>query len=87
MYVCVNARGIVNKIDDLQALISVENPDIFGITESTPLDHRCGAVLLYVRVNTIQIHVLTSDRQAREAELTKILTFLRVGHTKVHWML
>ena len=34
MYVCVNARGIVNKIDDLQALISVENPDIFGITES-----------------------------------------------------
>jgi len=35
MYVCVNARGIVNKIDDLQALISVENPDIFGITEST----------------------------------------------------
>ena len=31
---CVNARSIVNKIDDLQALISVENPDIFGITES-----------------------------------------------------
>lgn len=28
---CVNARSIVNKIDDLQALISVENPDIFGI--------------------------------------------------------
>ena len=34
------------------------------------------SVVNITRVNTIQIHVLTSDRQAREAELTKILTFL-----------
>jgi len=43
----------------------------------TPLDHRCGGVLLYIRseyhpCDTIQIHVLTSDWQAREAELTKL---------------
>jgi len=30
----VNARSIVHKVNDLHAILAIEDPDIFGITET-----------------------------------------------------